>query len=80
MATIDDKELKKLEKLLNSTVSNLLYGGCADPGWSELAGAAACVKTLQVLGLKIKGEKDVRRELGGENIHDENFLKTFDIE
>lgn len=80
MAEIDDKKLIGLEKLLNTTISNLLYGGGGDPGWSELAGAAACFKTLQVLGLSIKNESSIREELGGENVHNENFLKTFNIE
>ena len=75
MAEVNDKDLKKIQKMMNDTISNLLYGGSSDPGWGELAGAAVCFQTLKILGLKIKGEKDIRRELEGENIYDENFLE-----
>lgn len=80
MAQIEDDKLQELEKLLNTTISNLVYGPSGDPGWHELAGASAAFKTLQILGLKIEGEEDVRAVLGGENICDENFLKTFRIQ
>lgn len=80
MAEIDDKKLKGLEKILNDNIADLLYGGSTDPGWTELASAAVCVKTLQVLGLKIKHEESVRKELGGENVENQNFLKTFKVE
>ena len=42
MSEIDDKNLKKISKLLNQTISNLLYGGSGDPGWGELSGASSC--------------------------------------
>lgn len=77
MAEVADKDLKSIEKILNTTISNLLYGGSSDPGWSECAGAAACFKTLQLLGLKIKNEEEVREELSNpeNNVSEENFLK-----
>jgi hypothetical protein len=75
MAEIDDKVLKKIEKNLNTTISNLLYGGGGDPGWSELAGAAASFEVLKLLGLKVKSEKDIRQTLEGENVYDDNFIK-----
>lgn len=75
MAEINDKVLKKVSKNLNATISNLLYGGGGDARWGELAGAAACFKTLKLLGLKIKNEDDIRLELEGENVYNDNFLK-----
>lgn len=74
MSEIDDKNLKKISKLLNQTISNLLYGGSGDPGWGELSGASSCFKVLELLSLKIKNEKDVRQSLESENVHDFNFL------
>jgi hypothetical protein len=75
MAEVSDKDLKKIQKMMNDTISDLLYGGSSDAGWAELAGSATCFKILQILGLKIKDEKEVRTELEGENIYDENFLE-----
>jgi hypothetical protein len=75
MAEVDDKTLKKIEKLLNDNVSELLWGGGGDPGWGELNGATICLKVLKLLNLKIKNEKDVRFTLEGENVYNDNFLK-----
>lgn len=72
---IDDKVLKKVEKLLNETISELLYGPAGDPGYSELFGAATCFEVLKLLDLKVKGEEDIRRELEGENVYTDNFIK-----
>lgn len=77
MVEIDDKDLKKIEKMLNSTISDLLYGGSSDPGWSECQGAAACFKTLKLLGLKVKDEEDITKQLSDpdNNVSEHNFLK-----
>ncbi len=79
LVPIERKSLKKIEKMLNSTITNLLYGGCADPGWSECEGAAACFKTLKLLGLKVKNEQSIREELSDpqRNVSETNFLKKF---
>jgi hypothetical protein len=75
MAEIEDKKLRKIEKRLNSAMREFLYGGGGDAGWSELSGAATCFETLKLLGLKVRGEKDIRRELEGENVYSDNFIK-----
>jgi hypothetical protein len=75
MAEVKDKDLKKIQKMMNDIISDMLYGGAGDPGISELTAATVCVQTLLLLGLKIKNEKDVRRELEGENVYDRNFLE-----
>lgn len=80
MAEINDKKIKELEDLLNKIIHNGLYDPSGDPDWPQLAAAAAAYKSLQILGLKVKGEKDVRLMLREDNICEENFLNTFDIE
>ena len=72
---VSHKILMKIQKILNDTIENLLYGGCSDPGTSELEGAACCFKTLKLLGLKVKDEANRRMELEGDNLYNENFLK-----
>lgn len=76
---IDAKNLKQIQKKMNDTISDLLYGGSSDPGYSELSGAAACYFVLQTLGLKVKNTKDVKTELSGENIHDFDFINNKDV-
>jgi hypothetical protein len=80
MADIGDEKLKDLEKLLNGIITNGLYNPPGDPDWPQLAASAAAYKSLQLLGLKIEGEEDVRLMLREENICEENFLHTFKIE
>ena len=75
MAEVTDKDLNKIEKMLNTTISNLLYGGSGDPSWGECAGAAACFKVLKILNLKIKNEESVQQELKANSLHNEDFLK-----
>jgi hypothetical protein len=77
MATVDDKNLKKIETMLNTTISNLLYGGSSDPGWTECEAAAVCFKTLKLLGLSIKDEKELQEILSDptQNVSEKNFLK-----
>jgi hypothetical protein len=75
MAKINDESLRKIEKMPNNTISSLLYGGSNDLSWPELEGAAACFKTLQLLGLKVEKEKDTRETLEKNNVHYYNFLK-----
>lgn len=75
MFEVDIKVLKKIKKLLNGTISSLLYGGSSDPGYAELEGAAACFKTLTLLGLKVSNSKLVEEELRGENVFDTDFLE-----
>lgn len=77
MAEISDENLKKIEKMLNSTISNLLHGGSSDPNWNECSGAAACFKTLKILGLQIKNEEEIGEQLSlpQNNISGRNFLK-----
>jgi hypothetical protein len=75
MVDISEEGLASVESMLNSTISNLLWGGSSDPGWGQLSGAAACFKTLKILGLNIEKEEDRREVLSGGNIHGEDFLK-----
>jgi hypothetical protein len=75
MVKINDESLRKIEKMLNNTISSLLYGGSSDPSWSELEGAASCFKTLQLLELKVEKEKGTRETLEKDNVHYYNFLK-----
>jgi hypothetical protein len=74
MAEIPDKDLSKVGKLLNESISDLLGGGVGDPGGMELTAAAACFRCLKLLNLKIKNEKDIRVALEGENVHDFNYI------
>lgn len=57
MAEIDNTKLEELEILLNRIIDNGLYNPSGDPVWHELAAAAQAYKSLQILGLKVKGEK-----------------------
>ena len=79
MAEIDDKILKKVEELLNETIVDLLYGGRADPGHTELRSAAACFETLKLLTLKVESgkisEQDIRQTLESENVYNSNFIE-----
>lgn len=77
MAEIANENLRTIEMLLNTTISNLLYGGSTDAGWSECAAAAACFRTLKLLSLPIKDEENVMKQLTNptENISEYNFLK-----
>ena len=75
MAILSDKESKKLTKMFNVAISDLLYSGSGAPNWGSLAGAAVCFNALQMLGLKIKHEKSIRAELEGGNSYFENFLE-----
>jgi hypothetical protein len=72
---INNKDLKKIEKMLNTTITNILFGGSSDPGWKECAWAAACFRTLQILKLGIEDEDDIRQLLETDNVSEENFLK-----
>jgi hypothetical protein len=74
MAEILDKDLNKIENILNESMNDLLYGGNGDPGDVELAAAAACFKCLKILNLKIKDEKNIRATLEGENVHSYNYM------
>jgi len=74
LVEIDVKDLKKIEKMLNTTISNLLFGGTSDPGWGQCAGAAVCFETLKILKLDIEAEDEVRQVLETDNICNENFL------
>jgi hypothetical protein len=77
MAEIADKDLRKIQKMLNKTISSLLYGGSSDPGFAECEGAAACFKTLKLLGLKVTDEKDITEQLSDptQNVSEHNFLE-----
>jgi hypothetical protein len=63
------------ERLLNTTIRELLYGGATDPGWVELETVAALYVLMKHLQLTVKGEEDVLRQLQGENVHERDFLK-----
>lgn len=65
------------ERLLNSTIQNLLYGGSTDPGYSELEAVAVLYVLLKHLQLKIKDEDEVLRQLRTENVCDHDFLKMY---
>lgn len=69
--------LVNIESMLNSTISELLFGGSTDPGASELESAANIYKTLILMELEIKYEEDVRRLLEKENIYNHNYIEGF---
>jgi len=75
LVEIDIKDLKKIEKMLNTTIRNLLYGGTTEAGWGACAGSAVCFKTLKILKLGIEDEDDIRQLLETDNVSEENFLK-----
>jgi hypothetical protein len=77
MVEISEEDLKKIEKMLNSTISNLMYGGSGDPGWNECSGAAVCFKILKILRLQVKNEEEISEQLSvpENNISGRNFLK-----
>jgi hypothetical protein len=77
MVDIAQKKLDDLTKMLNDSISNLLYGGSADPGWSECQGAATCYRILKTLGLEINNEEEVKDQLSNPemNISEHNFLE-----
>lgn len=81
MSEIKDQDLQQIEKMLNTAIRNLLYGGSTDPDWGECAGAAVCFKTLKILKLNIEEEDEVREELSNPqmNLWHENFLKPYDL-
>ena len=74
---ISDKELNRIEKMLNTTISNLLFGPSCDPDWDHCAGAAVSFKILKMLNLKVKAEDEVKKILETDNVWNENFLKQW---
>jgi len=74
-----DIKIKKLsiQRLLNKTISEVLYGGSTDPGYAELEAASAMYVTLKTLNLKVTDEKGLLITLRGQNVYDEDFLKEF---
>lgn len=73
---VDDKVLKNIQKILNDTISNLLYGGGGEAGNSELLSAANAYKVLKLLNLRVKNENDIFKELSGENVHNYNYIES----
>lgn len=71
---IGDEELERLRKLLNNTISELLYGGNGDACWDGLQGAAICFKMLKIFNLEIKNEKNIVSILEGNNIFGKSFF------
>jgi len=77
MKSITKQTLMSVEKILNSTIVNCLYGPTGDPNWGECRAAANCFEILKLLDLKIDNENEVKEELSNpnKNISNENFLK-----
>lgn len=59
---------------MNDIISKSLYGGSGEANSNKLNTALQVYKLLKELDLKIKYEKDVVRELSGENVYDYDFL------
>jgi hypothetical protein len=78
MKTLDDKTLDYLEKTLNRTIKNLMYGGTTEPKWGECAGASACFQILKVLGLKLEDGDEILEHLSNREINGyEDFLRLY---
>jgi len=74
--TIDEKSLRDVQNKLNSTIHNLIYGGCGDPGAGELLNAANVYNVMKLLNLRVKGEDAVFKVLSGDNINEYNYLEN----
>ena len=74
--SIDDKTLREAAALLNSCISNLVYGGASDPGSGELLNAANIYNVLKLLNLRVKNENDIHKILSGKNINKYNYLEN----